>query len=126
VGTEYFKMERRMVRKALLIFLAVFLVAVFLDAPVSAADRGAPQITLFGGSSGKVPFPHAQHQERIKDCTVCHSLFPQKTGAMEKMKAEGTLKPKKVMNLQCIRCHRADKRAGKPYGPVTCKTCHIK
>jgi arsenate reductase len=36
------------------------------------------------------------------------------------------MKPKKVMNLQCIKCHKAEKRAGKPHGPVTCTTCHAK
>jgi hypothetical protein len=30
------------------------------------------------------------------------------------------------MNLQCIKCHKKEKRANKPSGPVTCNTCHMK
>jgi hypothetical protein len=92
---------------------------------VAAAGRGPESIDIYGGRSGNVPFPHAQHQDRINDCNVCHSVFPQKIGAIQQMKAEGTLKPKKVMNLQCVKCHKQEKRAGRPHGPVTCKTCHM-
>ncbi len=92
----------------------------------AAVDNGPAKIDIYGGSSGKVPFPHAAHQKRIQDCKVCHSVFPEKPDAIKTMKAEGTLKPKKVMNLQCIKCHREEKRAGKPHGPLTCKSCHIK
>lgn len=91
-----------------------------------AANRGPGQIDIYGGSSGKVPFSHAQHQDRITDCTVCHSVFPQKTGAIKTLKAEGKLKPKKVMNLQCIKCHKEEKQAGNPHGPLTCTSCHVK
>jgi hypothetical protein len=31
-----------------------------------------------------------------------------------------------VMNLQCIKCHKKEKKSGKSHGPVTCKTCHVK
>jgi hypothetical protein len=92
----------------------------------AVADKGPSNISIYGGSSGKVPFPHAQHQQRVKDCNVCHSVFPQETNAIQKMKAEGKLKAKKVMNLQCIKCHKAEKKAGNPYGPLTCTTCHKK
>jgi hypothetical protein len=91
-----------------------------------AANRGPGQIDIYGGSSGKVPFPHAQHQERIADCNVCHSVFPQEIGAIKTLKAEGKLKPKKVMNLQCIKCHKQEKQAGNPHGPLTCTSCHVK
>ncbi len=93
---------------------------------IHAASGGPHQIDIFGGKQGKVPFLHAKHQENLKDCTICHSVFPQETDAIRKLKAEGTIKPKKVMNLQCIKCHKQDKRAGKPHGPVTCATCHFK
>ncbi len=91
-----------------------------------AANRGPDRIDIFGGRSGNVPFPHAQHQDRITDCNVCHSVFPQETEAIRKMKEEGLLKPKKVMNLQCIKCHKMEKKTGNPHGPVTCSTCHVK
>ena len=95
-------------------------------AMAAASNRGPDHIDIFGGRSGNVPFPHAQHQDRIKDCNVCHSVFPQETEAIKKLKEKGTLKPKKVMNLQCIKCHKQEKKAGKPHGPVTCNTCHVK
>jgi hypothetical protein len=42
------------------------------------------------------------------------------------MKAQGKLKPKHVMNKMCIKCHRAEKKAGNPSGPLTCSKCHVK
>ena len=115
-----------MIRHTLSFVFAATLLVALASAAVQATTQGPEQITIFGGSRGKVPFPHAQHQVRIKDCSVCHSLFPQEPDALKKMKAQGDLKPKKVMNAQCIRCHRADKRAGQPHGPLTCKTCSQK
>jgi hypothetical protein len=101
------------------------LIALALPA-TAAAEQGAATITIFGGSRGKVPFPHAQHQARLNDCNISHSAFPQEADAMRKMKENGMLKAKKVMNLQCIQCHKADRRAGKPHGPLTCGTCHVR
>lgn len=114
-----------MSRNTVTITLATLLLIGF-SAMATATKRGPDNIDIFGGRSGKVPFPHAQHQERIEDCSTCHSTFPQETAAIKKMKDAGTIKPKKVMNLQCIKCHKQEKKAGKPYGPVTCKNCHVK
>jgi hypothetical protein len=115
-----------MTPKRLLVLLFGTLLLALLTGFATADNRGPKQIDIFGGSHGKVPFPHAQHQTAIKDCNVCHDVFPQETDAIQKMKAAGTLKAKKVMNLQCIKCHKAEKRAGKPHGPLTCSTCHVK
>jgi hypothetical protein len=113
--------------RSLLIFaLASILLLATGTAPALADGQGPQNIEIFGGSRGKVPFPHAAHQARLKDCNVCHDAFPQQTDAIKTLKTQGALKPKKVMNVQCIKCHRADKRAGKPHGPLTCATCHIK
>jgi hypothetical protein len=112
-------------RNIAIVTLAAILLAALVTI-VAAANTGPASINIFGGESGKVPFPHAQHQDRIKDCIVCHGVFPQETDAIKKMKAQGTIKPKKVMNLQCIKCHKDEKRAGKPHGPLTCKNCHVK
>jgi hypothetical protein len=108
------------------LFLVIVVVGFGAVAIASAVNRGPAQIEIYGGTSGKVPFPHAQHQDRIADCNVCHSVFPQETGAIKAMKGAGKLKPKKVMNLQCIKCHRQEKKAGNPSGPLTCNTCHVK
>ena len=108
------------------IAIVIALIGMFAVTGAYAAAASPENIVIFGGRSGKVPFPHADHQARLQDCNICHSAFPQEADAMKRMKEKGTLRPKKVMNLQCIKCHKADKRAGKPHGPVTCKTCHIK
>ena len=113
-------------RNSILFTITVALILTLPLAAVNAESRGPNQIDIFGGKRGIVPFPHAKHQESLKDCNICHSVFPQKTDAIKHLKAEGAIKPKKVMNLQCIKCHKQDKRAGKPHGPTTCNTCHKK
>lgn len=115
-----------MKRNVTIVFMVTITFCLVFVAMAPAANKGPSKITIYGGTSGKVPFPHAQHQDRIKDCKICHSVFPQETNAIKTMKAEGKIKPKKVMNLQCIKCHKKEKKAGNPYGPVTCKTCHVK
>ena len=79
-------------------------------AMANGSDKGAEQMDLFGGTRGKVPFPHHQHQKNLGDCNACHDVFPQTAGAIESMKAQGKLKQKQVMNKQCIKCHRAEKK----------------
>jgi hypothetical protein len=101
--------------------------AVGLTQPGLAAQKmGAKEIKLAGGSRGEVPFPHLDHQNRLEDCKICHSLFPQTKDSVEALKAEGKLKGKQVMNKLCIKCHKAEKRAGKPAGPTTCAKCHVR
>lgn len=90
------------------------------------ANQGADQMELFGGTRGKVPFPHHLHQNTLKDCNACHAIFPQEAGSIAKLKAAGKLKKKQVMNGQCVKCHKARKKASESYGPVTCSKCHVK
>lgn len=112
--------------KVKLIFIAaVFMLFVFSNA-FSEQNSGAENIILEGGDSGVVNFPHQKHQDNLKDCNICHELFGQETGVIEKLKQAGELKPKQVMNSQCLKCHRDTKKAGKPSGPVSCTTCHSK
>ena len=89
-------------------------------------NQGAENIVLEGSKRGKVHFPHRQHQKNLADCQICHSIFPQEAGAIQKLKAQGTLKKKYVMNKLCTKCHKAKKRAGLPSGPTKCSKCHIK
>ncbi len=89
-------------------------------------NRGAGEMNLDSGSKGKVYFPHRAHQERMEDCQVCHILFPQIQGAVLKLKAEGGLKKKQVMNKLCVTCHKKKKAAGEKSGPTTCTKCHKK
>lgn len=89
-------------------------------------NGGAEQISLEGGSRGVVPFPHHRHQNTLQDCNVCHNLFPQEKGGIERLKSEGKLVKKQVMNKHCIKCHKNLKRQGSPTGPTTCAKCHVK
>ena len=89
-------------------------------------NMGADQIELNGGTRGQVPFPHHQHQNVLVDCNVCHGVFPQEKGAIDRLKAEGKLQKKEVMNKLCTSCHKEKKKAGEKTGPVTCKQCHIR
>lgn len=108
--------------------LLILLVSVSLAIPLAAAitNKGADQIELNGGTSGSVAFPHHRHQTDLGDCNLCHEVFPQTPGAIDALKAQGALKPKHVMNKMCIKCHRAEKKAGNPSGPTTCSKCHTK
>lgn len=94
------------------------------SAPVE--NKGAAEIKLPGGKQGLVPFPHHQHQDKLGDCEICHSVFPQKAGVIKELKAQGKLKKKYVMNKLCTKCHKQKKKEGLKAGPVTCKQCHIK
>jgi hypothetical protein len=89
-------------------------------------NKGPENIEMEGGKRGKVPFPHRQHQERLVDCQTCHSVFPQKSGSIEELKAQGKLKKKHVMNKLCTKCHKESKKAGKKTGPTTCTKGHVK
>lgn len=115
-----------MSRNVLVVAIVTALIFILPMAAANAANRGPDRIDIFGGKRGKIPFPHAKHQDNLKDCNICHSVFPQEADAIKTLKAQGTLKKKKVMNLQCIKCHKQEKKAGKPHGPVTCSTCHVK
>lgn len=108
-----------------LLLLFTFLAAIGSFA-VADQNKGAKEMELHGGSRGKVPFTHLKHQERLGDCNTCHAMFPQASGAIEAKKQSGELKKKHVMNTLCIKCHRTERKAGKPYGPVTCSKCHVR
>ncbi|MBN1843088.1 MAG: hypothetical protein JW883_12525 [Deltaproteobacteria bacterium] len=58
-----------------------------------------------------MPFSHAKHQRISGNCNLCHLLFPQSPGAVEKMKAVGKLDRKGVME-QCKKCHKERSQKG--------------
>ena len=93
---------------------------------LATENQGAVNMVLDGGKRGKVPFPHLKHQQNLGDCQICHSVFPQEPGAIQELKAQGTLKKKYVMNKRCTKCHKATKKAGQQSGPTSCVKCHIK
>lgn len=102
---------------------------VIAEAMAHAANsdgKGPEKIEINGGKRGVIPFPHRAHQERLGDCNRCHSLFPKEHQALKNLKEAGKLSRKQVMNKLCIKCHKAEKRAGKPSGPTTCSKCHVR
>jgi hypothetical protein len=109
-----------------IIFISLASICLLILPGFSAKSSGVENIILQGGESGVVPFPHKLHQDSFKDCGICHELFDQEIGTIEKLKDENKLKPKQVMNSQCLQCHRENKKAGKASGPISCTTCHSK
>lgn len=107
---------------ACIFFVAVFVVTAL--AQEKNENKGAEKMELNAGSKDKVPFPHKMHQEKTADCNVCHKLFPKKQGAIQDLIAQKKLKKKQVMNTVCIKCHKAEKAAGKKAGPTSCSVCH--
>lgn len=108
------------------ILIGCIAVLFLLTGIVWAQGQGEKQIQLNGGKQGTISFPHHMHQAVLNDCMVCHKDFPQQSGALQASKDSGALKKKQVMNKTCLKCHRANKKAGKQYGPVRCSGCHVK
>ena len=116
----------RLKHAVVFISITAMIAGAMTTSSMATQNKGAENIEINGGSRGNVPFPHHQHQVRLEDCQICHSLFPQKSGSIAELKADGKLKKKQVMNKLCTKCHRATKKAGQKSGPTTCKNCHIK
>jgi hypothetical protein len=116
------------IRIFLLLCMAMLMLAAGSPAKsgVATKNKGAAEIKLPGGTKGLVLFPHHRHQDKLGDCEICHSVFPQKAGIIKELKAQGKLEKKQVMNKLCIKCHRQKKREGIKTGPTTCAKCHIK
>lgn len=114
--------------KLVVVVVSAIVLTLGAVAAVSLAteNQGAENLELVGGKRGDVPFPHRQHQKKLGDCQICHSVFPQESGSIERLKAQGALKKKHVMNKLCTKCHKKEKKAGQPSGPTTCTKCHIK
>ena len=109
-----------------LVSISAMIAGVMTANSMATQNKGAENIKINGGKRGNVPFPHRQHQARLSDCQICHTVFPQKAGSIAELKAEGKLKKKYVMNKLCTKCHKEKKRAGQKSGPTSCTKCHIK
>ena len=109
------------------IILTVLLILCFVgSAAVAIQNQGGKELKIDGGKKGDISFPHHMHQDAIGDCNVCHSIFPKSKGAIKDLIAQKELKKKQVMNKTCLKCHRANKKAGKDHGPTSCSACHVK
>jgi len=70
----------------------------------------SPETVELPSGVGKIIFHHNQHQEKLRDCTKCHS-----TPAGGQIKGFG----KDMAHKTCKGCHS---EMGK--GPISCKDCH--
>ncbi len=98
-------------------------VAVFCSAAYSGENTGATDITISSGKKKSINFPHKTHQTVLKDCSICHAVFPKEQNSIKKMIDSGSLKKKQVMN-KCKKCHKTMKKAGQKTGPTSCGSCH--
>ncbi len=76
------------------------------------ALAAGPETLTFPTKMGAVTFPHAKHQEMLKDCKKCHA-----TDAGGKI--EGFSKD--WAHKTCKGCHEEMKK-----GPTKCSECHKK
>jgi hypothetical protein len=113
-------------RMAAVFCLVAAVAGAWVAASAQTPNAGAPVIVLNGGTTGNVTFPHLRHQQKLVDCNICHSVFPQERGAIEALQAQGKLAKKQVMNTLCTKCHKEKQQAGEKAGPTTCTTCHVK
>ena len=114
-----------MLKYTLIFLLIVGFYAVVQPGFTEGDPVGKAVIEITAGQRGDVTFPHETHQKTLKDCNICHSLFPKKEKVIQEMKAKNTLKKKQVM-ANCLSCHRAKKKEGLKTGPTSCSKCHKK
>ena len=111
-------------KKKLIIFLILGFFLLVSTTAVSQ-NKGAANMVLQGGKLGSVTFSHHLHQDALHDCNICHTLFPQVAGSIDKLKAEGKVKKKEAMD-QCIECHKKGAPTGSKALPTKCSECHKK
>jgi len=107
-------------------WVASMVLGIFIAASgLAVENKGAQEIQIESGSKGTILFPHRTHQNKLENCNICHTLFPQEPRSLTRLKETGQLRPKEVMNKLCVSCHKAEKKAGNKTGPTTCSKCHI-
>jgi opacity protein-like surface antigen len=84
--------------------------AVALTLICAVAAMAADVISL-PAKNGNITFEHKKHQDRLKDCKLCHEKAPGKIEGLGKDWAHKT----------CKGCHE-EKKAG----PTKCGECHKK
>ncbi|HEX9024675.1 MAG TPA: cytochrome c7 [Geobacteraceae bacterium] len=87
--------------------IAVLAVSIFVSGVALAAD-----VMTFPAKMGNVTFNHKGHQERLKDCKLCHA-----SEAGGKIEGFG----KDWAHKTCKGCHQE-----KGAGPTKCGDCHKK
>ncbi len=75
------------------------------------ALAAGPETITLPARNGNITFTHKAHQERLKDCKICHEKGPGKIEGFGKEFAHKT----------CKGCHEERKA-----GPTKCSECHKK
>ena len=114
------------IKKNILAALIILIAVAMCGIVMAGQGKGPARINIYGGKTGNIDFPHKAHQDSLKDCSICHTLFKKEENSLKKMKEAGDIKKKAVMNKLCIKCHRAKKSEGVHTGPTSCRKCHIK
>ena len=117
-----------MSKKSLVVLVVTALtlsLAVAVTMSIAAADKGPAEITLNADGTKPAMFPHAAHQEKLKDCGTCHHYLKD---AVKTPCDDGT--PQEEFK-KCDSCHNADfanekLRTWKDIGHGLCKDCHTK
>ena len=66
----------------------IVLVSIFFLGATAVQNKGAAQLTIEAGERGAVQFPHHLHQDKLGDCNICHSYFPQEPHAIEQLRRQ--------------------------------------
>ncbi len=103
--------------------IVLVLVILFNFTSYAEVNKGAAKLNLPSGNKKSVDFPHKTHQDVLKDCTICHTIFPMEKGVILKNITNGSMKKKTVMK-QCQACHRKLAKQRKKAGPTSCSKCH--
>jgi hypothetical protein len=83
---------------------ALLINAAIMGDNIPAEEPGAEVILINGAKMRDVHFPHHGHQNALGACDLCHGLFPAHAGSITKLKAQGIVRKKQVMEEHCIGC----------------------
>ena len=124
-------MDRMLLSALVLWFVALSLLGIgnVMETPEAAPDDSAAAY-----------FPHDKHMEAVDDCKRCHHRYADGVNILEEDELDGgdgmrcrtchtdetSIDGREAFHRQCIRCHRAFEKEGRPSGPRTCGTCHPK
>jgi cytochrome c-type protein NrfB len=108
------------------VVIVITLISFNLDVKAEDQNMGAENIRIPAGAMAPVMLPHHFHQKVLKDCNLCHDLFPKTSGIINDLKNQQKLQKKQVMTTKCIQCHQSRKDAGESAGPVECNRCHVR
>ena len=140
-------------KRPVLALAVAALSVVFLFAVVNATQECPETITMESNvfpthTKGLVTFSHKKHQTDYKiPCTECHHTYTDgkntwkegdavqkcdachseaKAPAGEQMSKEEKIQKYyySAIHENCLGCHKAMKKEGKPTGPTSCKECH--